>query len=607
MSADPIVYSLENLTDYPQFERLCSDIMNQSGYRDIEPLGGSNDRGRDALHISRSGTQGTTIFAYSVRGDWRQKLLNEDCKRIADEEHELDRIVFVCTASITSTQKDNIKAEITEEYGWTLELHDLERLRVRLTSDLRYLIAQHPAIFCPPFFPTRGGLSIAESQDTLVIDHHPDDHALATWLARRLQLVGHRVWCYGTAPLAGENPDESIRTLVDQRASKYLPIVSISSLKDADFLARCSIASGTEGLVLPCYATAGSVSGLPTKFAQLATCRFSDSWATGFVSVVDSLKAAGVTPTIGEEQGRSIALRSYVPEPVVKHGMETVYSNTFATTVPSSIQVCDLERPLEEYELTELRNHWAFVIADSKRLLAFEAPPDSVPLVKTKRLAGYSWSHYEFKHDKRSTNVIKELVRRSLDIACVSAGLLWCEDRRKYYFPQGSNPLCNLSYIHVDGRKTRVSATGQKSYGSGDRAQPFRYQLCPIFRVGQDEAGDWWVTLRIYVRITDLDGKPYEKKGITRRRKKVANNWWNKEWFSRTLAVMQAIADGKPEITIGTSSEMVAVSVNPLQWDCPVAIDYHAVERIGDFQEEIAALRYMDDDEELEADEATNE
>jgi hypothetical protein len=94
MSADSIIYCLEHLTDYRQFERLCSDVMNQSGYRDIEPLGGTNDRGRDALHVSRIDPNDITIFAYSVRPDWQQKLLNEDCKRIQEEKHVLRRLVF---------------------------------------------------------------------------------------------------------------------------------------------------------------------------------------------------------------------------------------------------------------------------------------------------------------------------------------------------------------------------------------------------------------------------------------------------------------------------------------------------------------------------------
>jgi hypothetical protein len=98
MSADLIIYGLEHLTDYRQFERLCTDVMSQSGFPDIELLGGSNDGGRDAIHVSRQHPDDITLFAYSVRGDWENKLLKEDCKRIQDEKHQLKRLVFACTS-----------------------------------------------------------------------------------------------------------------------------------------------------------------------------------------------------------------------------------------------------------------------------------------------------------------------------------------------------------------------------------------------------------------------------------------------------------------------------------------------------------------------------
>jgi hypothetical protein len=65
------------------------------GYAEIEPLGGTNDRGRDALHVSRNSPGDATIFAYSVRTDWRNKLLKEDCRRIEEEGHDLNRLIFV--------------------------------------------------------------------------------------------------------------------------------------------------------------------------------------------------------------------------------------------------------------------------------------------------------------------------------------------------------------------------------------------------------------------------------------------------------------------------------------------------------------------------------
>ena len=134
-------------------------------------------------------------------------------------------ILIVCTSTITSTQRDAVKQAVRDRFGWELELFDLERVRIRLATELRYLIAQHPSIFSPPWFPTRGGLSISESRDTLVIDHISDDHALATWLARRLQLAGYRTWCYGNAA-SRRRCGRFNSTLIEKRAAHYVPILS---------------------------------------------------------------------------------------------------------------------------------------------------------------------------------------------------------------------------------------------------------------------------------------------------------------------------------------------------------------------------------------------
>jgi hypothetical protein len=99
--------------------------------------------------------------------------------------------------------------------------------------------------------------------------------------------------------------------------------------------------------------------------------------------------------------------------------------------------------------------------------------------------------------------------------------------------------------------------------------------------------------LSIYVRVTDLAGKPYELKDIIRRRKNVTKNWWNKEWLARTIGIMQALKSDSDQdhIIIGTDKHQVVVGTNPLAWECPVSIDVEAVDRIGDFQEEISSVK----------------
>jgi hypothetical protein len=46
------------------------------------------------------------------------------------------------------------------------------------------------------------------------------------------------------------------------------------------------------------------------------------------------------------------------------------------------------------------------------------------------------------------------------------------------------------------------------------------------------------------------------------------------------------------------------VSTKPLEWACPISIDLDALERVGDFQEEMAALRYAADEDDEESDDA---
>src|ERR1700733_6431796 len=288
MSADPIIYCLERVTDYRIFERLCSAFLVGTGYAGIDPLGGTGDGGRDAV-IRKDSLGRKIVFAYTVRSDWRAKL-EHDCRRVHELRHEPNVLVFVCTESLSASEKDSAHRLVAETYGWTLDLFDLDRLRVELVGPQRHLIAQHPSIFTPPFFPQRGGESIAESRDTLLIDHVAADHALATWLARRLSLAGYRTWCQGTAPLAGEDADNTVRKLLDVRTQLYLPVVSPASLSQAAFLERCTIAVSKDDFVLPCSTTVDyGEARAPSRLVRLAPAYFSTSWNTGLAEVLARL------------------------------------------------------------------------------------------------------------------------------------------------------------------------------------------------------------------------------------------------------------------------------------------------------------------------------
>lgn len=149
MAFDPIILCLSELTDYREFERFCCALLGPL-YPTMQPLGGSNDGGRDA--VIRSNDQGgMTAFAYSVRDDWQRKLML-DARRARITNPSVNQVVFATTARLSATQKDQAIERVRNDIAATLDLFDVEHLRQLLLAR-PYLIQHHPAIFRPELFP----------------------------------------------------------------------------------------------------------------------------------------------------------------------------------------------------------------------------------------------------------------------------------------------------------------------------------------------------------------------------------------------------------------------------------------------------------------------
>lgn len=480
----------------------------------------------------RSDASSRTIgFAYTVRDDWRVKL-KADCDRLTEKKYKLDALVFVCTEALSASEKDWAHALVAEKYGWTLDLFDLERLRVQLAGPQRHLLAQHPSIFTPPFFPQRGGQSVIESPDLLVIDHVDADHALATWLAKRLALAGYSTWCRGTAPLAGENTDQTIRVLLDSRAAQYLPVLSNASLTDSIFLERCVIAGASSDLVLPCTVGLSLGARLPSKLSSLHPAEFGASWMKGLESTLCRLRALGLAPQLDVARGRSIALGDYLPTRVTTAAPEPVYSNVFPLQLPDLMKTFDLWHTPKEEEIDEWRRTWPCARIGESAFASFHEPPAGV---KVANRGQFLWREMPKQNGRRTRDIAKEIARRSLEVVCLQKGLKFCTDRKVFYYPEREAGEWVQPIRHVDGRNTTVQLTGERTKGFGERASIFLYQLAPRFSPQCDAEDNWTVLVNPYIRVTTTEGQLFEGKEIGRRRKVVSKQWWNNKWLPRLL------------------------------------------------------------------------
>lgn len=598
MAADPIIYCLEQLTDYDQFERLCNDLMAAEGNTAIEPLGGKKDKGRDAININRRDPNDVTIFAYSVREDWRKKL-EEDAGKIRKQGHTCRRLTFLCTATFTPTERDEARAFIRDTFGWTLDLYGLERLRILLGVH-RAVIANHPSILCPPFFPRAGGVTIVESYDYLIIDYADSDETLATFLARRLTVEGYRVWCRSIAPVGGSSLNETLDTLVRHRAFRLLSILSPASLSDPDVSARRTLGAALRPeLLLPVLAAPVADHALDARTRALLPVRCDVSWATGLGQLLEVL-AAAQCPRALKDAG--IALRSFFPPNLMLVQTEKTYSNRFRVlSLPDALKRFTSTHALDDDEWLAATLQWAFRRVDAHSFIAFRPPPAELRDRFGIHPSGEAAWRGLYEIDGIAVrNLVPELIRKSLIVVCHQRGLEYCCDREVLYFPQGPRKTHRLPLRKPNGSKSNVSVAGTKTYWRPGLSVPYKYQIAPMFYVKDITDVGYAVSVRLYVRITDVEGKTLPPRTAQSRRKHLCKDWWNDDWLHRTLAVMQFLAGGD-QITIGGPADgLISIAAAPDHWTLPLRINERALKNAAQARED--AVSYLIPHEE-EADE----
>lgn len=579
MAANLTIYCLENITDYLGFERLCHDLMALEGYSSIEPLGGFSDKGRDAIHVSASNE--TTIFAYSVREDWRAKLA-EDAEKVYKHGHACCRLVFVTTANVTAHQRDEAVEFIRDEFDWHLDLFDVERLRVLLEVNHPHIREQHPGIFPREFLEAQSRINTSTERNHLFIPSAgEDDRVFAEWLARKLTAEGYLVWCEQVKLLGGETYPDDVDVAIRDRTFRFLGLYSQTSLKNPDIIRQRSLALhlGSErqqDFLIPLDVDGVNRAQLDQVTSALKFISFKDNWAAGLKQLLEKLESVGcprLLPT-----GKRVAAEAFLERDVLSEEKETLFSNCFRVQqIPPVIYRFKALKAIPEAKLDALKSDWSYRKVDPRTFLSFHKPPALI--IKEYELiekGGALWPKVDNIDGIWSPNLVSELIRKALVVKCHQKGLKHCPETGLLYFPPDLVKNNRLNFTRPnDVSKTWVAAHGERRYRP---QRKYRYALAPVFFVRQDLFDDFIVLIRMRVRLSDTKGKAFtDKRTIVSRRKHLCKNWWNNHWLSRVFAVSQFLADdGK--ITIGEPHDaQITIDATPLHLSAPVGINEDAL------------------------------
>ena len=603
MGANVTIYCLEKLTDYSEFERLCTDLMALDGYPSIEPLGGFSDKGRDAIHVDKSGT--TTIFAYSVQENWRVKL-SEDASKINRHGHSCDNIVFMTTSDFSATERDEAIRTIKKEYGWNLELYGLERLRVLLEVSHPQIIYNHPHIFTPTLLMHK---SDSTERKHLFISYVQKDWGLADWLTRKLIAEGYSVWCERFNLLGGEHYPENIDNAINNLAFSMIALYSKASLSNQEVMRQryLAVLVGKQrdiDFLIPLNVDEINIKRLDKETNSLVFIPFFNSWADGLAQLLRKLEAANTPKT--HLDGNRIAATDYLGKDVLSDQAENLYSNYFLIQkLPRYIYVFEAERPIPYEDKNSVRLNWAYKKVGSRYYLGFNRPP--VEFEQKYGISGIDskeWLREETVNKINTNDLISELLRKSLIVKCQQKGLHYCSASELQYFPSGLVENDNLKVLRPDGSRTYVNSIGQRTYPTFDGGEIYRYALAPVFHVVKDVFDGCVIQVEIRVRLTDLKGKLLAERKRNSRRKHLCKDWWNYEWLNRMLGVCQYLADDG-RIVIGDDEEdNIVIDASPFSLLSTVSIDESSLDRLKEQKQKVRAeFGFSNEDVELDGEE----
>lgn len=131
-----ILWTIDNECDGKTFERLCTDLMYREGYKDIIPIGGNYDNGRDAeirRLLGKNEYSEITFFQFSLEKDWLNKF-NREIEKTFSKHNNITHYVFISSSKITGNKRDELREKYYKDYKTNLIFYDREWLRTRLET-----------------------------------------------------------------------------------------------------------------------------------------------------------------------------------------------------------------------------------------------------------------------------------------------------------------------------------------------------------------------------------------------------------------------------------------------------------------------------------------
>jgi len=428
-----------------------------------------------------------------------------------------------------------------------------------------------------------GSDAAATARDHLFVSYAWEDGALAEWLTLRLTALGYAVWCDRFKLLGGESWPKDIDEAIKTRTFRMLHLVSTHSLRKENPTKERQLALALQKersseLFIPLNIDGTKPSELNWQISDINYIPFVE-WGAGLNQLLQKLeKVKAPKPLV--DSGQRAAVDALLPPDILLAEPEPLFSNWFQfVSIPSAILRFTAQGKGADAAWLAMRTSWAFRRADDT-FYALARPPANIPesaLLKSR--GGVSWNDVEEMDELRTSDLLFELLNKSLYVRCLARGLQEMGDGKTLYFPSGLVLGDKLKFSTAEGKKSHVRLWGRRKSG----ATKFHYHLGFVLRARQGVGVEPVAQLKLRLHVTDSAGQPVSPAMAFRRGVSVRRGWWNRQQLHRQTGVMDFLSAGTDTVPLAPDSgSEFGLSRMPLTYQSAYRINEEALALVGD-------------------------
>ena len=432
----------------------------------------------------------------------------------------------------------------------------------------------------------------------LFISYASEDSKLAAWLARKLSILGYRVWFDQLKMLGGEPWPQEIDDAIKNRTFRMLALISEHSIskpkptKERTLGQRIAEQRKIKDFIIPLKLDSAELDWMTTDLSYIP---FSEGWADGLARIVKKLDSIEAPKLL--KDGPFTAMSSLVQwRDIIRESSETVIANVMEVKgIPLALLAYKWKQGVSTEVRDQVRALWNCVPTGNDGILSLTKPPVAASEHVEAIGSQFDWQANAAVLGLNPRNAVSEIVLKEVRRRALKMGFTPHPKRDDvFYLSEEFSSDGKLHFTGIHRKMTWLKIKGRASYITLGKPREVNFHHFAVsIRLARGISKDIWLKITPTLFFVDERNEPIIDDRVGPRRRRLTKTWWNNKWANRLLAIESLFLNFSSDDLEGLDIKLESL----LRLDAPYGINEELLVRPVDDEDGIQEPVFVIDEE----------